>query len=359
MRLVRARFEGVTPMTFKLLKTRLISVVYAVRLPSTLLLLATLLVACTSSTDSGDEGPGAEERSNSVSSAVYVQGAYREIWSPGPGTNWCLDQYAFGTSQGTQVVQWPCNGLANEAWYLDGFGHLRGYGNQCVTANTANYNVASLMIAPCGAYPGLQEWIRIYGSAAQGYPTGFGLSSSFTNNSSGDGWCVTRAYPYTTAGTPLKLRPCGPGQGGIVPEATMNSGFLTPWPTSSTAATIIGMKTRCAGVYDGTNGGPVIAWDCAAPSGAPTQQWTLNSSGQITILGKCMESNGTGNGAPVGLWACNANATQRWNITYDGQIVNQASGRCLDLSSYSLANGAGFGIWDCYYGMNQVYRVSF
>ncbi|WP_326822915.1 RICIN domain-containing protein [Streptosporangium sp. NBC_01756] len=45
--------------------------------------------------------------------------------------------------------------------------------------------------------------------------------------------------------------------------------------------------------------------------------------------------------------------TSRWRWAGTGRIVNPSSGRCLDATGVSFANGTRLQIWDCGSGANQ------
>ncbi|AEV83181.1 hypothetical protein ACWT_2161 [Actinoplanes sp. SE50] len=74
--------------------------------------------------------------------------------------------------------------------------------------------------------------------------------------------------------------------------------------------------------------------------------------------GYCLDNFASGEGrnnSPVGLWTCNGGRTELWrwrifnqNIYYGVELVNNASGRCLDYPA-SMGNtvGAQFNVYDC------------
>ena len=72
---------------------------------------------------------------------------------------------------------------------------------------------------------------------------------------------------------------------------------------------------------------------------------------------------GTANLTGVEIQDCNGSAAQNWNITADANtgafvIKNVASGRCLDVSGASTADGAPMDIYDCWGGNNQKFKLS-
>ena len=80
--------------------------------------------------------------------------------------------------------------------------------------------------------------------------------------------------------------------------------------------------------------------------------------------GYCLDnfaSGGGQNNSPVGLWACTGGATQLWRLrefnagaTYNYELVNNASGRCLDYPASAGENpGAQFNVYDCLNGASN------
>jgi len=70
-----------------------------------------------------------------------------------------------------------------------------------------------------------------------------------------------------------------------------------------------------------------------------------------------------GNGTRIEIQDCQGTSQQNWNITADANtgafvIKNVASGRCLDVSGASGADGAPMNIWDCWGGNNQKFKLS-
>ena len=106
----------------------------------------------------------------------------------------------------------------------------------------------------------------------------------------------------------------------------------------------------------GANGNKVQMWDCDGY--APAQNWTVNTSGTLTIDGGCMDITGANfsNGTLVELWTCNGGSNQQWQAI-NGQLVNPASGKCLDDPNSITTNGTQLQIWSCSGAANQQWRV--
>lgn len=99
------------------------------------------------------------------------------------------------------------------------------------------------------------------------------------------------------------------------------------------------------------NGNRIQIWNC---NNNTAQKWTIVQDQTIRVLGKCLDEGGTGNGAVVELETCTGgNTAQRWQAGTDGQLINVASGRCLDDPGKKTANGTKLDIWACNGGTNQ------
>jgi hypothetical protein len=62
------------------------------------------------------------------------------------------------------------------------------------------------------------------------------------------------------------------------------------------------------------------------------------------------------NGTLVELWTCNGGSNQQWQAV-NGQLVNPASGKCLDDPASNTTNGTQLQIWSCSGAANQQWRV--
>lgn len=309
-----------------------------------------VILGCTAVTRSAN-GDGDDETLGVVRSEILVQGVFKELWGTNVDTgNWCVDQYAFGTANGTHIVQWPCNGLANQAWRLDNQGYIHGmYWDKCLTATGAE---GFIELQPCGAYPDWQRWWPWTDSQGQ---QGLRRVADYNAN---NGVCMYFPYYLYGQGYSLTTHICGGVNAGFF-GAGMAIGFHTPWPTASDSQTIVGLKNRCLDVlgYSTTNGASVGGWDCGGSYGNLNQRWTRNGTEIRGWGNKCLDAwNGGGNGAPVGMWDCNGNPWQQWDVTFDGQLINRYYGRCVDISNYNTGNGGLLQLWNCYYGGNQIFK---
>jgi hypothetical protein len=57
------------------------------------------------------------------------------------------------------------------------------------------------------------------------------------------------------------------------------------------------------------------------------------------------------------LWDCNGSGAQVWQAQANGTLTNPTSGRCLDATGPSSADGTRLQIWDCAASSNQVWHL--
>lgn len=84
----------------------------------------------------------------------------------------------------------------------------------------------------------------------------------------------------------------------------------------------------------------------------------VTASGQVQsgITGKCLDvsSGSSANGTAAEIWSCNGGTNQQWSATSDGTL--RALGKCLDATGRGTANGTKIEIWDCNGGTNQQWQ---
>ncbi|MFI9584254.1 ricin-type beta-trefoil lectin domain protein [Streptomyces sp. NPDC052236] len=75
--------------------------------------------------------------------------------------------------------------------------------------------------------------------------------------------------------------------------------------------------------------------------------------------GRCVNVSGgsTANGAQAQLWDCLSGAHQRWTYTSGKQLVVYGN-KCLDASGQGTTNGTRAVIWDCHGGTNQQWNIN-
>jgi hypothetical protein len=94
--------------------------------------------------------------------------------------------------------------------------------------------------------------------------------------------------------------------------------------------------------------------------------WTLRANGEIvdSASGRCLDvkANSLRNGAHLQLWDCNATPNQKWSVrlvnvpaTGDVEIVNKGSHKCVDDTGYSHSTTTVQQQWTCNGTDNQIF----
>ena len=166
----------------------------------------------------------------------------------------------------------------------------------------------------------------------------------------GCGFTLKNLWTGATSSTTGTISASVPPHGTVLFRITPGSGCTASRPTGQ----ITGIAGKCvddsgSGTADGTQ---QILFGC---TGNPNQRWTLPGDGTVRTLGKCLTANGTGDGALVQLFACTGTATQRWTYRQNGNLVNAASSKCLDVLGGGSADLTRLGVWPC--GTNQANQI--
>ncbi|MDT7787662.1 MAG: chitinase [Pseudonocardiales bacterium] len=127
-------------------------------------------------------------------------------------------------------------------------------------------------------------------------------------------------------------------------------------PNPPTGGTITGFGGKCVDVAgaNSANGTAVQLWTC---NGTTAQSWSREGN-TVRALGKCLDATGTANGAVTQLWDCSGAGNQQWTAETNGQLRNVASGRCLDATGPSSADGTRLQLWDCAGSANQQWHFN-
>jgi chitinase len=126
---------------------------------------------------------------------------------------------------------------------------------------------------------------------------------------------------------------------------------------STTTGTITGYEGLCLDDRSASTAdfNPIQVYTC---NGTNAQQWTVASGNALQVLGECLDVDaaGTANGTAVDLYTCNGTGAQAWEPQSDGELLNPASGKCLDDTGYG-GSGTQVQIWACADTANQVWTL--
>ncbi|TCO59830.1 ricin-type beta-trefoil lectin domain protein [Actinocrispum wychmicini] len=163
---------------------------------------------------------------------------------------------------------------------------------------------------------------------------------------------VTNVWTGTTSQSTGTITASVPAHGTAVFRITPGAGCSVV-PTGQ----IDGIGGKCvddtnSGTADGTQ---IALFSC---SGNANQRWALSTDGTIRTLGKCLTAAGTADGSAVQLGTCSGSSAQRWTYQQAGNLVNTASGKCLDASGGSSADLTKLIVWPCgQFQVNQTWSL--
>jgi lysophospholipase L1-like esterase len=171
---------------------------------------------------------------------------------------------------------------------------------------------------------------------------------------------VATIIPLSSAGQESAARTYNAAIPGIV-QSKVNSGkhvHLVDMHSVLTTADLIDGIHPTAGGYDKM----AAAWYAALRSvsgsiGTPVS----GSTGAIRGVGsgRCLDVTGVSqaNGAQVQIWDCNGQSNQQWTSTSSGEL-RVYGGKCLDVNGRGTADGTSVIIWDCNGQSNQQWRFN-
>ncbi|WP_089103938.1 glycoside hydrolase [Streptomyces hyaluromycini] len=90
----------------------------------------------------------------------------------------------------------------------------------------------------------------------------------------------------------------------------------------------------------------------AACTGAADQSWSYDAKGALKGPNGYLTASGSGLTATA---AYAGDASQRWLLNANGQILSEASGKCLDVSGQATADGSKVILYSCNSGTNEVW----
>lgn len=90
----------------------------------------------------------------------------------------------------------------------------------------------------------------------------------------------------------------------------------------------------------------------ATCTGAADQSWSYDADGTLKGANGYLTASGSGLTATAGP---TGDASQRWLLNANGQILSEASGKCLDVSGQATADGSKVILYSCNSGSNEAW----
>ncbi|MFE1886104.1 glycoside hydrolase [Streptomyces diastatochromogenes] len=115
-------------------------------------------------------------------------------------------------------------------------------------------------------------------------------------------------------------------------------------------------SSALTGALVGKQSGKCLAADAsgaalATCTGAAAQSWSYDAKGTLKSADGYLTDGGSG----LTTAAATGDGTQQWLLNSNGQIVNEASGKCLDVSGQATADGSKVIAYSCNGGTNEAW----
>ncbi|MFE2103463.1 glycoside hydrolase [Streptomyces sp. NPDC059468] len=112
-----------------------------------------------------------------------------------------------------------------------------------------------------------------------------------------------------------------------------------------------------AGAWQGQQSGKCLTADASGAAistctGGADQSWSYDAEGALKGASGYLSAGSPGLATSA---AFTGDATQRWLLNSNGQIVNEASGECLDVSGQATADGSRVILYSCNGGTNEAW----
>lgn len=196
------------------------------------------------------------------------------------------------------------------------------------------------------------------GSATETASTTTAAMGFTATGQSGCSFSVKDLWAGTTSTTTGAISASVPSDGTAVLRVTPSAGCGAATPTGQ----LVGNGSKCvddsgSGTADGN---PVILYQC---TGNANQRWAIDSDGTVRTLGKCLsaQNGGSSAGTVVVLATCTGAAGQIWQYgqgQQSGELIDQASGLCLDVYGGGTANSTELDTWTCgTHQLNQIWSL--
>ncbi|MET8451891.1 glycoside hydrolase [Streptomyces sp. NPDC005209] len=116
-------------------------------------------------------------------------------------------------------------------------------------------------------------------------------------------------------------------------------------------------SSALTGALVGRQSGKCLTADAAGAAiasctGAAGQSWSYDARGTLTGANGYLTEGSSG---PTATTVATGDGSRRWLLNSNGQIVNEASGRCLDVSGEATADGSRVILYSCNGGGNEAW----
>jgi O-glycosyl hydrolase len=132
-------------------------------------------------------------------------------------------------------------------------------------------------------------------------------------------------------------------------------------PARSITTYVLDQKGRgtsaVTGAFQGKQSGKCLTANASGASitsctGGPEQVWSYDAKGRLKGVNGYLTAGSSGlttSPEPTG------DGSRQWLLNSNGQVVSEASGKCLDVGGQATAEGSKVGLWTCNGGPNQAW----
>ena len=111
------------------------------------------------------------------------------------------------------------------------------------------------------------------------------------------------------------------------------------------------------GALQGRQSGKCLTADSSGAAissctGGPEQVWSYDAKGRLKGVNGYLTAGSSGLATSP---EPTPDASRRWLLNSNGQVVSEASGQCLDVGGQATADGSKVGLWTCNGGTNQAW----
>ncbi|RZB15396.1 beta-glycosidase [Streptomyces sp. F001] len=147
----------------------------------------------------------------------------------------------------------------------------------------------------------------------------------------------------------------------VAKPAVSGSTVSATLPARSITTYVLDQKGRgssaVTGAWQGEQSGKCLTADASGAAigtctGGAEQSWSYDAKGGLKGAGGYLTAGTSGLTSAAEF---TGDAAQRWLLNSNGQIVNEASGKCLDVSGQATADGSQVILYSCTGGTNQAW----
>ncbi|MGC0328813.1 O-glycosyl hydrolase [Streptomyces sp. SAI-170] len=145
-------------------------------------------------------------------------------------------------------------------------------------------------------------------------------------------------------------------------EPSVSDGTLSATLAARSITTYVldgkgGESSAVTGAWQGRHSGKCLTADASGAAirtctGGAEQQWSYDAQGALKGPDGFLTAGSSGLSTTAGF---TGDAGQRWLLNGNGQIVSEASGKCLDVSGQATADGSRVILYSCTGGTNQAW----